>query len=76
MRITLRTFGPLREARAGRGVEFLDVHEGACVGEVVAGLGLPEGLPVACAVNESVVPRATALREGDELALLPPVGGG
>ncbi len=76
MRITLRSFGPLREARGGRGDEELDVPAGASVGEVVGGLALPVGLPVTCAVNESVVSRDTVLQEGDELALLPPVGGG
>lgn len=76
MRITLRSFGPLREVRGGRGVEDLDVPVGASVGAVVAGLALPAGLPVTCAVNESIVPRDTVLVDGDELALLPPVGGG
>ncbi len=30
----------------------------------------------ACACGDHIVPRSTMLREGDELALLPPVAGG
>ena len=30
----------------------------------------------ACARGDSIVPRSTLLRDGDELALLPPVAGG
>jgi molybdopterin converting factor small subunit len=75
VRITLRSFGAVRELR-GRALEELDVPDGSSAGSVRDSLGLPEGLRVAVAVNEVIVDGATLLSDGDELALLPPVGGG
>jgi molybdopterin converting factor small subunit len=75
VRITLRWFAALREQR-GRSEELLEVAPGARVADVCASLGLPPGLSVAVAVNETLVGPAHVLAEGDELALLPPLGGG
>ncbi len=74
-------FGALSE-RAGLEEEELDLREGATVADVVEAIGerhpparslLPQ---LSVAVNLEVVPAEHALREDDEVALLPPVAGG
>jgi molybdopterin converting factor small subunit len=75
VRITVRWFAQLREQR-GCSEEPLDVPAGSTVETVLATLALPAGLRVAVAVNAQLVERGAALREGDELAVLPPIGGG
>jgi MoaE-MoaD fusion protein len=72
-RVTVRLFAGLRE-RAGWSSKEV---EAATVGDVWAALGLgdePDGLLYA--VNKSYAPRDTALADGDEVALIPPVSGG
>jgi molybdopterin synthase catalytic subunit len=74
MRVTVRLFAGLRE-RAG--VSRLEVDDVARAGDVWARLGLgeePGGLLYA--VNREYVDRAHELRDGDEVALIPPVSGG
>jgi molybdopterin converting factor subunit 1 len=75
VRITVRWFAQLREQR-GCSEETLDVPAGSTVESVLATLALPTGLRVAVAVNTQFVERGEPLREGDELAVLPPIGGG
>ena len=73
MRVTVRLFAGLRE-RAGWGEREL---EAASVGDVWPQLGLgeePAGLLYA--VNQEYAGRSTALSEGDEVAIIPPVSGG
>ena len=74
VRVTVRLFAGLRE-RAGTGRIEVDGVER--VGDVWARLGLgdePGGLLYA--LNREYVGRDHALADGDEVALLPPVGGG
>jgi molybdopterin synthase catalytic subunit/molybdopterin converting factor small subunit len=74
VRVTVRLFAGLRE-RAGRSRLELDGVER--VDDVWPALGLgnePPGLLYA--VNREYVERGTALRDGDEVALIPPVSGG
>ncbi|HEY4413203.1 MAG TPA: molybdenum cofactor biosynthesis protein MoaE [Gaiellaceae bacterium] len=74
VRVTVRLFAGLRE-RAGKGRLELDGVER--VGDVWDKLGLgdePGGLLYA--VNREYVARDTALADGDEVALIPPVSGG
>jgi molybdopterin synthase catalytic subunit/molybdopterin converting factor small subunit len=71
--VTVRLFAGLRE-RAGWSQRQI---EAATVGEVWRALDLgdePAGLLYA--VNQRYAPRETALAEGDEVALIPPVSGG
>ncbi|HZC30466.1 MAG TPA: molybdenum cofactor biosynthesis protein MoaE [Gaiellaceae bacterium] len=74
MRVTVRLFAGLRE-RAGRArLELDDVRR---VDEVWGKLDLgdePSGLLYA--VNREYVDRAHELRDGDEVAVIPPVSGG
>lgn len=81
MKITVRLFALLRE-RAGVSRLELPLGEGATVADARAALGAE--IPaihdlldrVAFAVNQVYAPGDTVLREGDELALIPPVSGG
>ena len=77
MRVRVLRFGPLAEA-AGRDAVDVELPDGATVGDV-PGLvdGLPEALwALAYAVNASYASAETALSDGDEVALIPPVSGG
>jgi molybdopterin synthase catalytic subunit/molybdopterin converting factor small subunit len=74
VRVSVRLFAGLRE-RAG--TSRLEVDDVACVDDVWAKLGLgdePAGLLYA--VNREYVDRTQELRDGDEVAVIPPVSGG
>src|SRR5258707_14134629 len=74
MKITVRLFAGVRE-RAGRGK--LELEDVATVADVWPELGLgdePGGLLYA--VNRAYVERDHALKDGDEVAVIPPVSGG
>ena len=76
MRVTVRLFAGLRE-HAGTGRRELELEDGARVEDVWPTLGLgqePSGLVFA--VNRIYVERGSALSDGDEVALIPPVSGG
>jgi molybdopterin synthase catalytic subunit/molybdopterin converting factor small subunit len=74
MRVTVRLFAGLRE-RAG--VSRVELEDVARVEDVWPRLGLgdePPGLMLA--VNREYAERGRELRDGDEVALIPPVSGG
>jgi MoaE-MoaD fusion protein len=76
VRIAVRLFAGLRE-RAGVAGRALELSDGAAVGDVWPALGLgeePGGLLYA--VNRAYAERDYVLRDGDEVALIPPVSGG
>ncbi len=76
MNVEVRLFAGLRE-RAGVRRQALDLPDGAVAGDVWPALDLgdePRGLLVA--VNHTYAERSTPLRDGDEVALIPPVSGG
>lgn len=81
MRVCVKLFAILRE-RAGMGEMMLDLPDGANVAGALD--ALREQVPaiggyvrrVAYAVNCEYVGGEAALKEGDELALIPPVSGG
>ena len=81
MQISIRYFAALREAAGGTG-ETIVAPAGATVADIRASLaGQRPGLALllarcAVAVNHAYATDETLLREGDELAFLPPVGGG
>jgi molybdopterin synthase sulfur carrier subunit len=76
MRVTVRFFAALRE-ELGPGGER-DVDAGVTVASLWRGLarGRSVDVPVRFAVNETYVPGSYRLREGDEVAIFPPVSGG
>jgi len=74
--VTIRLFAGLRE-RAGTGSRRLELDEGATLADVWPTLDLgdePSGLLYA--VNRRYADIGSALAEGDEVALIPPVSGG
>lgn len=74
--VRVRLFAALRE-RAGSGSVDLDLPDGAVVGDVWASLPLGDEPPgILFAVNQVYAEQGEALREGDEVALIPPVSGG
>ena len=76
MQVLVRLFAGLRE-QAGTSRRELELADGATVSDVWPALGLgaePAGLLYA--VNRAYADRDTALSEGDEVALIPPVSGG
>jgi molybdopterin synthase catalytic subunit len=81
MHVSVRLFASYREA-AGRGTLNLEVPEGATLGAVAEALAgaypaLREPLGRAViAVNQDVAPLDTPVRDGDEVAFLPPMSGG
>jgi len=76
MRVVIRFFAGLRE-RAGTGERVVELPQGARVADVWGPLELGEQPPgLLFAVNRSYASADTALAEGDEVALIPPVSGG
>src|SRR4051794_2879965 len=76
MHVRVRLFAQLRE-RAGADAVELELPDGARVADALEALsGVAAGLPVVMAVNREYARASTALREDDELALVPPVSGG
>ena len=74
MRVTVRLFAGLRE-RAG--VSRLELEDVARVDDVWERLGLGAAPPgLLYAVNREYVEPGQELRDGDEVALIPPVSGG
>jgi molybdopterin synthase catalytic subunit/molybdopterin converting factor small subunit len=76
MRVVVKLFAGLRE-RAGTGERVLELPDGARTGDVWPQLGLgtePAGLLYA--VNREYAEPGSALDDGDEVALIPPVSGG
>jgi molybdopterin converting factor small subunit len=80
MRVKMRLFGALKDSAAAEG--WREVREGDCVGDLMEALRgegtLPEKLLAASAVavNQEYARPERVLREGDEVAILPPVSGG
>jgi molybdopterin converting factor subunit 1 len=78
MRVQVLFFGVLKES-FGRDSEQVELAEGARVADLVAryeerSAGWTRSIAVA--VNREYARREEVLREGDEVALLPPVSGG
>jgi MoaE-MoaD fusion protein len=79
VRVTVRCFAAVREA-LGRDSLGVDLPAGATVAGLCAELGKAAPtllrLPLAFAVNRAYATAATELRDGDEVALIPPISGG
>ena len=79
MRVTVLYFGVLREVMGGGG-GVVDVTDGVTVGELVRQFATSNESKVwgsvAVAVNREYAGKDVVLRDGDEVAVLPPVSGG
>ena len=81
MRVKVQLFARLRDL-AGLGDTECDVPSGATVGDVWHALArthaaiAPLRPAVSCAVNAEFARMTTVVRDGDEVAFLPPVSGG
>lgn len=79
IRVTLRCFAAVREA-LGADVLTVELPEGATVADLhrdlVRRAPALQRLPVAFAVNRAYAAAATVLRDGDEVAPIPPISGG
>jgi molybdopterin synthase catalytic subunit len=81
VRVTVRLFARLRET-AGADTVICDVPDGATVGDVWTRIAadhpglVPYGSSVSSAVNADFARSGTPVRDGDEVAFLPPVSGG
>jgi molybdopterin synthase catalytic subunit len=77
VQVLVKLFAGLRE-RAGYAERTLELPDGSAVGDVWSALGLagdePPGLLYA--LNREYAPRERALKDRDEVALIPPVSGG
>ena len=84
MRVTLKLYATLTDylppAARAENLVHLDVDEGASITAVVAPFTLPPRLTHLVLVNGFFVPReerdTRLLREGDVLAIWPPIAGG
>jgi molybdopterin converting factor subunit 1 len=81
MRVRVLYFGVLKDA-FGRGGEEMELEEGASVTDLIAACrGRYAGVAevwdsMAVAVNQEYARAGVVLKDGDEVALLPPVSGG
>ena len=81
MRVRVLYFGVLKDV-AGQGRAEMELEEGASVADLLIqhrGLGMAAGSiwdSIAVAVNQEYARVGDVLKDGDEVALLPPVSGG
>jgi len=81
MQVRVRLFAIVRD-RAGAGEALLELRDGASVADAAAALAerfpaIADFLPrAAFAVNQTYAAKDVGLKDGDELAVIPPVSGG
>jgi molybdopterin synthase sulfur carrier subunit len=81
MRVTIRLFARLREL-VGAGELQREAHDAATVGDVWTALArdypaiAPYAESMSCAVNAEYARMSARIKDGDEVAFLPPVSGG
>ncbi len=65
---SLRNFGPEEQA--------MEIPENSTLEDVVGRLKLPAGIPLLKVINGEIRQLEHPLKEGDEIALFPPIAGG
>ena len=78
MRVTVYYFAVLRE-RSGMHQQVVEIGSSMTVSALyhqIFPVGEHGALPVMYAVNQKYVDAAHTLRDGDEVAFIPPLGGG
>lgn len=74
MKVTVKLFASLRKGRFA--VDDFDCQEGAAVGHILASLHIPEEEAAIIFINARHGGTDSPLKEGDLVAIFPPVGGG
>ena len=74
MKVKIKLFATLR--KYGPDEQTIDLPEDSTIGDAINTLSLPENYPLLKIVNGEHRPPAYTLKEGDELALFPPIAGG
>jgi len=74
MKITVKLFATLRDF--GPEIQEMSASQNSTIEKVVKSLNLPEEIPLLTIVNGVHTDPEEMLKEGDVLALFPPVGGG
>jgi molybdopterin converting factor small subunit len=74
MKVTVKLFATLRQGRFD--IDTLDLPPGTKIIDVVQRLGIPEKEVTLIFVNGRHSEFLSELRDGDTLAMFPPVGGG
>jgi len=76
MQLFLKAFSSLRPHLKNQGIGYLGeaftCKEGLTLKELIVTLGFKEEEVEGAFVNHLVVPKATVLKEGDKVALIPP----
>jgi len=76
LKVQVKLFGVFRDyGREGTSF-YMDVKEGASIGEVLGLLAIPEDAPKTLVCNHRAGQMDQVLQEGDVLAIFPPVEGG
>jgi molybdopterin converting factor small subunit len=75
MKVSVRLRGNLRHPGAPE-IHVVEVDEGAMVGDLIGLLGLRPGEVWLVMLDGQLVDTDRPLQPGDELSLVPPVGGG
>ncbi|NOX19913.1 MAG: MoaD/ThiS family protein [Nitrospirae bacterium] len=74
MTITVKLFATLKQY--GSEIQEITVPEGTTVADVIKMLKIPESVPLLRIVNAVHVKPDYKLKDGDTLALFPPIAGG
>lgn len=77
IRVRVRAYGPLRRyLPGGAGEAELAIDEDSTLADLLSMLGVAEEEAWLLALNDQVVEPEARLREGDEVELMLPIGGG
>jgi molybdopterin converting factor small subunit len=74
MNVRVKLFASLREF--GPEQQVLEIPARTTIEEVIRALGIPESIRLLRIVNGEHRPADELLKDGDELALFPPIAGG
>ena len=74
MNVTVKLFATLQKGRFE--IRVFEVNDGSTPGDIMEGIGIPGSEVSLIFINNAHAGPDTVLKEGDTLALFPPVGGG
>ncbi len=77
MLVTVKLYGNLKRHMPNKTASApVEIPPGTTIAALLARLGVPDHEVWMCALNDTVVPEFTELRDGDVLEVFEPVGGG